>query len=244
MAEFTLYPAIDLRAGKVVRLTQGDPTRQTVYSDDPAQTAHHWLEAGATWLHVVNLDGALGEADGPNQAALKAILAACPAGIQFGGGVRTLKDIRRLLEAGVRRVVLGTAAVQSPELLEVALEQFGPERLAAALDVREGQVLVRGWQADSGLEVSALAHRLSKTGLKTIIYTNIQQDGTGQGVDYRSARQLAVSTGLEVIASGGVSSLEDLKRVRSAGLAGVIIGRALYDGRIDLKEAVSWSQHA
>ncbi len=263
MAGFTIYPAIDLRAGKVVRLTQGDPARQTIYGDDPAGAALRWLAAGASWLHVVNLDGALEQPDEPNRRGLEAILTACskekppspgpfPLGggrgkeakIQFGGGVRTLEGIQRLMAAGVWRVVLGTVAVTSPEVLTAALGQYGPERIAVALDVREDMVQVRGWQETSGLEVSALAQQLAQTGLKTIIYTNIQRDGTGQGVDFSTAQSLAARTGLEVIASGGVSSLEDLQQVRSAGLSGVIVGRALYDGRIDLKEAVLWAQHA
>ena len=251
MTDFTLYPAIDLRAGKVVRLSQGDPNQQTIYADDPTQTVRRWLEAGAAWLHVVNLDGALEQPDEANRAALKAILRAVRGSVspdeadqprvQYGGGVRSLEDIRHLLEAGVSRVVVGTVVVKSPTILTTALEQYGPERVAVALDVRDGWVQVRGWQEASAFEVASLAQELSKTGLRTLIYTNIQRDGTGQGVDFSTAHHLAALTGLEVIASGGVNSLEDLRRARSAGLSGVIIGRALYDGRIDLKEALLWA---
>ncbi len=250
MRGFTLYPAIDLRAGRVVRLTQGDPARQTIYSHDPAQAARRWLEAGTAWLHVVNLDGALEQPDAPNQAALQTILSTsqgfAPVNpkIQYGGGVRTLEDIQRLLAVGVWRVILGTAVVQSTSVLAEALDRFGPERIAVALDGRDGLAQVRGWQETSGLEVAALAEKLSRTGLRTLIYTNVRRDGTGQGVDIATARDLASRTGLEVIASGGVSSLEDIRQVCSAGLQGLIIGRALYDGRIDLKEALSWLQHA
>ncbi len=247
MQTFTIYPAIDLRRGKVVRLVQGDPSKQTIYSDDPAQAAQRWIEAGAAWLHVVNLDAALEETDEASQAALRVVLESIhgkQARIQFGGGVRTLGEIERLLSAGASRVILGTAAVDTPHVLAAALERYGPERVAVGLDARDGLVQVRGWQADSGLKATALAHELARIGLQTIIYTNIRRDGTGLGVDLSAARELADLTGLEVIASGGAGSLEDIRQVRLAGLSGVIVGRALYDGRIDLKEALTWAAHA
>ena len=248
MQAFTIYPAIDLRQGKVVRLVQGDPARQTIYSDDPIRTAQCWMEAGAGWLHVVNLDGAMEQAGEASQKAVTAILQSAKEKpgmrVQVGGGVRTMDDISLLLSGGASRVVLGTAAIASPSFLATALEQFGPEQIAVSLDARAGQVQVRGWQADSGVSATTLAQELSKSGLRTVIYTNIQRDGTGQGIDLAGAQELAALTGLEVIASGGAASLDDVRLVRQAGLSGVIVGRALYDGRLDLKEALSWAQRA
>jgi phosphoribosylformimino-5-aminoimidazole carboxamide ribotide isomerase len=243
MAEFTVYPAIDLHLGKVVRLAQGDLERQTVYGDDPAAAARRWLEAGASWLHVVNLDGAFENPDQANRSALEAILAtaqetAPECKVQFGGGLRTLAGIVTALEAGVSRVVLGTAAVQSPELVEQALADYGPERIAVGLDARDGVVMVRGWTEDSALEAVDLAGRFASMGLRTVVFTDIARDGVGSGVNVDRTRSLAAETGLEVIASGGVHTLADIRRVQQAGLAGVIIGRSLYEGTVTLAEAL------
>ena len=238
MPPFTVYPAIDLRGGRVVRLQQGDPDRQTVYHDQPARVAARWLEAGAAWLHVVNLDGAFATPDAANRRSLERILALGGA-VQFGGGVRSLAAIEDLLALGVRRVVLGTVAVENPDLVAEALARFGAEAIAVGIDARDGRVRTRGWTQDTSLTAVALAQQLAQFGLRTVIHTDIARDGVGAGVNVAASRALASATGLDVIASGGVASLEDICRARRAGLAGVVVGRALYEGQIDLQEALS-----
>lgn len=238
---FTVYPAIDLRAGKVVRLKEGDPERMTAYSDDPEQTARRWLEAGAHWLHVVNLDGAFGENETANREALRAILrtaAEFPANVQFGGGIRSLEAMEEALDLGVRRVILGTIAAEQPEIVGQAIQTFGSEQIAAGLDARDGLIHVRGWKEDRGLPVVDLALQLKKTGVRTIIFTDIRRDGLGSGLNIDATRALAEATSLDVIGSGGVHTIEDVTAAREAGLAGTIIGRALYEGTIDLGKAL------
>jgi phosphoribosylformimino-5-aminoimidazole carboxamide ribotide isomerase len=241
MSDLTIYPAIDLREGTVVRLAQGDPGRQTVYDADPIAVARRWIDAGATWLHIVNLDGALGLKDGRNQRALRVIqqAAAERACIQFGGGLRTLADIECALSLGLDRVVLGTVAAERQELVAAALARHGPGRIAVSIDARAGQVRVRGWTRGAGITPLALAQGLIKAGLRIIVYTDIARDGVGTGVNVVAAHELAQATGLEVIASGGVASLEDIRGARDAGLAGVIVGRALYERQVDLLQALS-----
>jgi phosphoribosylformimino-5-aminoimidazole carboxamide ribotide isomerase len=241
MSTFTLYPALDLRAGKVVRLQEGDPGRQTKYSDDPAATARLWLEAGARWLHVVNLDGAFGESDSANQAALGRILdltTQAGARIQFGGGIRSTDMIKRVLDLGVNRVVLGTIAVEQPQLVDNALREFGAACVAVGIDARDGLVRVRGWQAESGVQAMELALQMRSLGVRTLVFTDISRDGLGSGLNISSTRALADSSGLDVIASGGAHTLNDVVAARQADLAGVIIGRALYEGTIDLSGAL------
>jgi len=239
---FTIFPAIDLRGGKVVRLKGGDPSRMTVYSNDPAETALRWLDAGATWVHVVNLDGAFGVKDEENRLALEAILKS-GAQIQFGGGLRSLDGVERAIKLGVSRVVLGTIAIEHPELIAAALEIYGEERIAVGIDVRGGLVRVRGWQENSGMSATGLALQMKNIGLHTAIFTDVSRDGLGSGLNVLSTRELAEASGLAVIASGGVRALEDVIAAKQAGLAGVIIGRALYDGTIDLPEAIRIAQH-
>ena len=241
MSKFTIYPAIDLRAGYVVRLQEGDPNRKTTYSDDPAQVAHNWLKIGAQWLHVVNLDGAFGENDSANQIALRDILdiaSKFEAQVQFGGGIRALRMIESVLNFGVSRVVLGTIAVEQPQLVTDSVKNFGAEKIAVGIDARDGLVRIRGWQADSGIHAADLALQMRTLGVSTVIFTDIRRDGLGSGLNIASTRELADVSGLDVIASGGVHTLEDVIAAREAKLAGVIIGRALYEGSIDLKEAM------
>jgi phosphoribosylformimino-5-aminoimidazole carboxamide ribotide isomerase len=238
MSNFTIYPAIDLRNGKVVRLKQGDPNRQTTYSDDPASTARRWLEAGARWLHVVNLDGALSEGDNKNWEALHSILQVAndkKAMIQFGGGLRTFESIRQALDLGISRIVLGTIAVEQPHILEHALTSFGPEHVAAGIDALNDLVQVRGWQEQTAVTTSELAARLASLGLKWIIFTDVARDGVSSGLNIPTTRELARTTGLRVIASGGVDTDQDIQAASKAGLAGVIVGRALYEGRITIR---------
>lgn len=239
MSEFIVYPAIDLRAGQVVRLAQGDPDRQTIYANEPVAVAVRWQEAGARWLHVVNLDGAFGDDDQANRQALAQILAQIEIPVQFGGGLRTAADVDRALELGVSRAILGTAAVETPEVLSQSLSKHGPEALGVGIDARGGRVRVRGWLEIHPLEPLTLAAALREQGVRTVIFTNIARDGLGAGLDLATSVELARKTGLQIIASGGVGSLEDVKAAREAGLSGVIIGRALYDGRFALAEALA-----
>ena len=239
---FTVYPAIDLRGGKVVRLKQGDLARMTAYSDDPAETARRWLAAGANWLHVVNLDGAFGESDAANRSALEAILVVAKsfgAQVQFGGGMRSLDAVGRVLDLGVSRVVLGTIAIEQPEIVANVLTRFGAERIAVGIDAREGMVHVRGWKNKSGRTAKELALRMRDFGLDTVIFTDIARDGLGSGLNIPATRELAEASKLDVIASGGVHTLEDVQAACDAKLAGVVIGRALYEGTINLSEALN-----
>lgn len=234
---FTIYPAIDLRDGKVVRLKEGDPARMTSYSDDPAETAQRWWDAGASWLHIVNLDGAFGESDNVNLDALESILKLGPR-VQFGGGIRSLDSIERVLDLGVSRAILGTIAIEQPDVIAEALKRFGPERISVGIDARDGIVSTRGWKEDSDIKATELALQMRTLGLDTVIFTDIRRDGLGSGLNIPSTRDLAEQSGLNVIASGGVHTMDDVIAAKDAGLAGTIIGRALYEGTIDLKEAI------
>ena len=238
---FTIYPAIDLRGGKVVRLTEGDPARMTSYSNDPTEMARRWLDAGSSWLHVVNLDGAFGESDDANRVALQSILKLGVPKVQFGGGIRSLNAIDQAIGLGVKRVVLGTIAIESPDVVADALKRFGVERIAVGIDAREGLVRVRGWKNNSGISAIDLALQMRTLGLRTLIFTDISRDGLGSGLNIAATRELAEASGLNVIASGGVHTLDDVIATRDAALSGVIIGRALYEGTIDLKEALATS---
>lgn len=233
---FTVFPAIDLRGGQVVRLQQGDPSRQTHYSTDPAAAARRWIAAGARWLHVVNLDGAFDQPDNANQSALRAILQEAvqtSTRVQFGGGLRTVEAIRAALDLGVARIILGTAAVEQPDLLARALGEWGGDRIGASLDAREGYVQVRGWASPTPLLAVDAAGQLREAGLRWLVFTDIARDGLQTGLNLPATVALARSSGLAVVASGGVSQLADVQAAKESGLAGAIVGRALYEGRID-----------
>ncbi len=232
---FTIFPAIDLRAGKVVRLAQGDPARQTTYGDDPRAWAERWKSEGAEWLHIINLSGAFDEDSQANLKALESILAV-GLQVEFGGGIRDEESIRIPLEMGAARVFLGTAAVQNPALVDWAVAQYGPARIAGDIGARDGKVSVKGWQEATALSVLEVGRRFHEQGLEWCVLTDVARDGVGSGVNVTGAVELQSATGLKVVASGGVTSLEDVRLVREAGLAGVIIGRALYDGKISLKD--------
>ncbi len=235
---FMIYPAIDLRGGKVVRLKEGDPGRMTSYSDDPADTARRWLMIGAKWLHVINLDGAFGEGDSANQQALLSILKAAKefgASVQFGGGIRSVDAVSKVLSMGISRAIFGTIAVENPEVVAAALKRFGAAQIAVGIDARDGLVRVRGWKDNSGVSTIDLALQMQALGLGTIIFTDVSRDGLGSGLNIPSTRELAECSGLDVIASGGVHTINDVIAARDAGLAGAIIGRALYEGTIDLE---------
>jgi len=238
-----IYPAIDLRGGRCVRLVQGDPHAETVVSDDPIGTARRWVSLGAEWLHVVNLDGAFGDTAraGKNVEALGAILTAVNVPIQFGGGLRTAADIEAALALGVARVLIGTAAVTNPSLVQEVLTRYGAERVALAIDARDGQIATHGWQQLSEITANTLALQMKALGVTRVVYTDITRDGMLTGVNAAACAALAIESGLAVIASGGVASLEDVHRVKEvadSGVEGLIIGKALYAGEIDLSTAL------
>lgn len=235
MRNFTVYPAIDLRSGQVVRLRQGDPNQQTVYSQDPYATAMSWLNEGAKWLHVVNLDGAFGESVTENMKALAKIVDT-GAKIQFGGGLRDIDDIQYVLDLGVERVILGTVAVSNPEIIDSSLVIFGSDKIIVGIDSRDGFVKVKGWQEETGFTSLQIAKRLKGQGIERIIFTDISRDGVGTGLNLGATADLANKTGLDVIASGGVNVADDVIDAYEYGLSGAIVGQALYEGNIDLLE--------
>ncbi|MCC7163632.1 MAG: 1-(5-phosphoribosyl)-5-[(5-phosphoribosylamino)methylideneamino]imidazole-4-carboxamide isomerase [Anaerolineae bacterium] len=239
---FTLFPALDLRSGRVVRLVQGRAENEIVYSDDPAEMARHWTGQGAAWLHVVNLDGAFGDADTQNTAALANILAAVKAPVQFGGGVRTLESMRRAFGLGVTRIVLGTLAVENPDIVAQALQEFGAERIIVAVESRDGIIASRGWVASSGRDAVEFGRQMRALGLIRALVTDIARDGMLQGIDTRAMANYAQATGLQIIAAGGVATLEDIDNlvaVSDQGVEGVNIGQALYTNAFTLKQALA-----
>jgi len=234
-----VFPAIDLKDGLCVRLVQGDPERATVYGRDPAAAAKRWEDQGASWLHVVDLDGAFSKSPG-NLDAVESILRGVSVPVQLGGGIRSEETVERYLSMGVSRVILGTVALREPELVERMCERH-PRKIALAVDARDGLVAVEGWKETTGTEASALVRRFESSSLAAIVYTDIQRDGTRDGVNVEATRRLLEATSLPVVASGGVASLEDIERLLplvSMGLMGVITGRALYAGTLDLGEAL------
>jgi phosphoribosylformimino-5-aminoimidazole carboxamide ribotide isomerase len=232
-----LYPAIDLKAGAAVRLKQGAMAGATVYAEDPAKQAEAFAAAGATHLHLVDLDGAVaGRA--VNAEAVRRILERTSLSVQLGGGIRSLADIARWLEAGVQRVVLGTLAAREPATLAEACRRF-PGRIAVAIDTREGEVRSAGWTEGEALSPLDLARRPEDAGAAALIHTDIARDGMLMGANVEETAALACAVRLPVILSGGIAGLDDIRAAKAAGLAGAILGRALYEGRIDLKEALA-----
>ena len=232
-----IFPAIDLRGGKCVRLIQGDFDKETVYSDDPQATALKWQAMGAKFLHVVDLDGA--RAGSPqNISAIKNILDAVVIPIEVGGGIRTLDDVEKLLALGVRRVILGSVAVENISLVEDAAKKFS-DKIVVGIDARNGFVATHGWEKSSAVKVDELAKKIVAAGVKTIIYTDIAKDGMLSGVNAETFAELAKNSGAEIIASGGVKSIEDIRALKAAKIAGVIVGKAIYTGALDLATAIA-----
>lgn len=233
-----LYPAIDLKDGQAVRLLRGDMDKATVFNDDPAAQARAFVEAGCDWLHLVDLNGAF--AGQPiNAAPVEAILAACPVPAQLGGGIRDMATIEMWLSKGLARVILGTVAVENPDLVRDAARAF-PGKIAVGIDAKDGKVATKGWATVTDVEARDLARSFEDDGVAAIIYTDINRDGAMQGPNIEATAALARAVSIPVIASGGVSSLADLIALRDcgAGLNGAISGRALYDGALDLGEAL------
>lgn len=237
-----IYPAIDLKGGKCVRLYKGDMTQDTVYNDDPAAQAHDWARAGFSWLHVVDLDGAVQGAP-ENHHAVRDIIKAVDIPVQLGGGIRTHAQIEHWLAEGISRVILGTAAVRDPELVKEACREF-PGQIAVGIDARQGRVSVEGWVHDANIGADELARHFEDAGVAAIIYTDIERDGTGEGVNIEATIELAGSTSIPVIASGGVGSMADIEAVKNAaeqGINGVIVGKALYNKSLDPHEILKFS---
>lgn len=238
MNNFTVFPAIDLRDGKVVRLAQGDPERQTVYGDSALAWAERWKTEGAEWLHVINLSGAFGENPHANMKALKEILTTGLM-VEFGGGIQKKDDIQIALALGVQRVFLGTATIQNPELVDWAVAEYGPQFIAGDIGVRNGLVMVKGWQQTTQQTVFDVGQRLWDQGIRWCVLTDVKRDGVNSGLDMSSAVSLQKTTGLSVVGSGGISTIADVIRAKDAGLAGVIIGRALYENKVSLSEVLA-----
>ena len=233
-----LYPAIDLKDGAAVRLVHGEMDSATVFNDDPAAQARSFVEAGCEWLHLVDLNGAF--AGTPvNAAPVEAILKACDVPAQLGGGIRDMATIEAWLDKGLARVILGTVAVENPQMVRTAARAF-PGQVAVGIDAREGRVATKGWAEETGVDATDLARSFEDAGVAAIIYTDINRDGAMGGPNVAATDALARAVDIPVIASGGVSSLNDLTRLKATGvIAGAISGRALYDGAIDLTAALS-----
>jgi phosphoribosylformimino-5-aminoimidazole carboxamide ribotide isomerase len=241
---FTVYPAIDLRKGQVVRLQQGDPKQQTTYTSDPLAVAMRWQHAGSRWVHVVNLDGAFGDdtAGSANQRAIQHIAQHSGLQVQFGGGIRAISDIRAAFSTGVARVVIGTAAVENPALVKMAIDEFGSERIVVGLDSRDGMIVTRGWQTESNIKAIDLGVRFADMGAKYALYTEVKNDGMMRGVAAEMTAALAQLTGLRVIASGGVRHIDDVRELMlysMRGVCGVVVGKALYENKLDLSAALA-----
>ncbi|MGI6777982.1 MAG: 1-(5-phosphoribosyl)-5-[(5-phosphoribosylamino)methylideneamino]imidazole-4-carboxamide isomerase [Acetivibrionales bacterium] len=231
-----IYPAIDLKDGKCVRLLQGKFDDMTVYSDNPVEMAYKWEDMGAEYLHLVDLDGARSGVS-RNIDIISSITAAVRMPVQMGGGIRSMEMIEKILDSGVQRAILGTSAVRQPELVKDALARYG-ERIVIGIDARNGQVAIEGWEQTSAFNAIDFAMKMEDMGAKTIIYTDISRDGMLYGPNLDEMVKMADAVDIDIIASGGVGCLEDISNLKKTGVSGVIIGKALYTGRIDLKEAL------
>ncbi|MCD6580784.1 MAG: 1-(5-phosphoribosyl)-5-[(5-phosphoribosylamino)methylideneamino]imidazole-4-carboxamide isomerase [Desulfuromusa sp.] len=235
-----ILPAIDLKEGRCVRLEQGLMDKDTVYNDDPAAQARTWQEQGGEYLHIVDLDGAFAGVP-KNKSAIKAIVEAIEIPSELGGGIRDLETIEAYLDLGVTRVILGTVAKENPELVEEACLQF-PGQIVVGIDAKDGLVAVRGWAELTKKKATEMAREMEGFGVEAIIYTDIARDGMMQGPNIEATKALAEAINIPVIASGGLSTLDDIRRlleIESSGVTGVITGKAIYSGAIDLREAVA-----
>ena len=234
-----IFPAIDIRDGKCVRLFKGDFAQETVFSDKPAQMAQKWESQGAKFLHLVDLDGALAGAP-RNLDTVREILAAVTIPVELGGGIRTMENIDEVLALGVRRVILGSVAVRNPALVKEACARYG-DRIVVGIDAKDGIVAVDGWGVSGDVDVLVLAKEMKQAGVRTIIYTDISRDGTLAGVNIEATAKLARESGVNIVASGGVKStadIEALKPYEKDGIEGVIVGKSIYMGTLDLQQAI------
>lgn len=233
-----LFPAIDIKNGQCVRLRQGSFQDVLVYSDIPLKIAKQWEAYGASFIHIVDLDGAL-MGHSVNDEVIKQIVSQVNIPIQVGGGIRTIKDIENKLNLGIERVIIGTKAVKDPAFIKEAITAFGARRIVIGIDAKDGMVAIEGWEKVSNYQAVNLALEMKKIGVKTIVYTDISKDGMLQGPNIVHTREMVQATGLDIIASGGVSSLKDLEMLEEIKVYGAIIGKALYENKVDLKKAVS-----
>jgi phosphoribosylformimino-5-aminoimidazole carboxamide ribotide isomerase len=236
-----VIPAIDLKNGSCVRLVQGRQSDVTVYDENPVEVARQFARAGAQMIHVVDLDGAFAGGESPNRAVVKKIVAALEVPIEFGGGVRSLDDVQQLCDSGVARIVLGTVAVESPDLLRKLVSRFA-EKICVGIDARNGRVMTRGWESETQMEAVDLARFVVGCGVQRIIYTDISRDGMLTGPNVEQTVAVARAANVRVTASGGVSGLDDVRRLRDAGeplLDSVIVGKALYEQKFKLEDAIN-----
>lgn len=233
-----LYPAIDIKNGQCVRLQQGVFEATTVYSSEPFQIAKQFEQSGAKFLHIVDLDGAL-QGMGANDEALEEIIKNVTIPLEIGGGIRTMQDIERRLSMGVTRVILGTKAVESPEFVKEAILRFGADKIVIGIDAKDGMVAIKGWETISNVDAVTLALSMKDLGVRTMIYTDISKDGMLCGPNLVQTARMVEATGLEIVASGGVSSMEDLEQLEKIGVEGAILGKAIYEKRVDLKVAAA-----
>ena len=240
-----IFPAIDIRGGKCVRLFKGDFAQETVFSDKPEEMAAKWEAQGGKFLHLVDLDGALA-GKSVNLDVVKKIVDTVSIPVELGGGIRTMENIDEVLSLGVQRVILGSVAVKNPALVKEACQKYG-DRVVVGIDAKDGIVAVDGWGVSGDVEVTVLAKEMAKAGVKTIIYTDISRDGTLSGVNVEATARLARESGIKVVASGGVKSLDDIKALlpyEKDGIEGVIVGKSIYTGSLDLQEAVALVESA
>ena len=232
-----LYPAIDLKDGKSVRLKQGEFKEITVYCDEPYKVARYFEENGASFIHLVDLDGAL-EGHSVNEETIKKIVASVNIPCELGGGIRTMEDIERVLSYGVNRVIIGTKAVKDPSFVEEAVKKFGADKIVVGVDAKNGMVAIEGWEKVSDKSALSMCLSMKEMGVCNIVYTDISKDGMLMGPNVSMTQELTEKTGMNIIASGGVSSMEDLRNLNNAGIKGAIIGKAIYENRVTVKEAV------
>ena len=235
-----IFPAIDIRGGKCVRLIKGDFNQETVFSDRPEIMAKKWQDEGGKYLHLVDLDGALA-GKSQNLATVEMILKTVDIPVELGGGIRTMENIETVLDMGVSRVILGSIAVKNPQLVKDACKKYGSERIVVGIDAKDGIVAVDGWGVSGNVEAKELAKKMALGGVKHIIYTDISRDGTLSGVNAQATAEIARYSGVKVVASGGVSSIEDiklLKQYEADGIEGVIVGKSIYTGSLSLPEAL------
>ena len=233
-----LYPAIDMKGGKCVRLTQGLFDNVKVYSDTPADMAKLWVSQGASFLHIVDLDGALA-GHSVNEDAIRAIVSSVSVPIELGGGIRSAEAVKNMLDLGITRCIIGTRAVERPEFMKELVETFGADRIVAGVDAKNGMVAVEGWEKVSSLSALELCQQMKEFGVKHIVYTDISKDGLLSGTNLELYRQLSEKCKVDIVASGGVTTLDDVKKLAEMKLYGAILGKALYTGNIDLAAAVT-----